>query len=110
MKTKLITLAACVMLAGCVPPPFETSPSRLPLGAKVVRDLGNQWMIIDISGAQYVYRNYNDSRTDILAPWVGELPEGLKHVPTKNEFGYLRPDSMPLKPQPEAAQPEKGTP
>lgn len=97
MKT-FITLTACIILAGCTPPPFETPPKRLPHGAMVIRDLGNQWMIIDIFGAHYVYRNYDDSRTDILAPWFGELPEGVKPEQKKKDFGYMRPKKTEAKP------------
>lgn len=77
-----VTGIACVLLAfmlgivavGCVPAAKDTPPNRLPVGSKVIEDLGHGWLVFEVQGRKFLYapygtEGYADGRAAVLAPW-----------------------------------------
>jgi hypothetical protein len=72
---KHLLLLTALALAGCLPPASETPASALPIGAKVIKDLGHGWLVFETHGQQFIYcphgtDSYADYRAAVLAPWT----------------------------------------
>lgn len=77
MTRKISLLLFCVLLIGCVPPTAQDIAIKdehgiLPVNAKVIQQLGNNWIVFEIQGRKYIYRSanlYSSYATEVLAPW-----------------------------------------
>lgn len=71
MKTLLVIVI--LFGAGCTrSPSVNGDPSgMLPKGAKVVKDMGNGWVVFQIDDRRYIYRVrvHGEGTTEVIAPF-----------------------------------------
>lgn len=84
MIKKLLLVLFSIALAGCTPSAQDIAVKDengvLPAKAKVIRQLGNNWLVFEVEGRKYIYRSFMygfDSSTEVLAPWTDTLDKNL---------------------------------
>lgn len=76
MKTKLfLIIVSALAFVSCNPQPSSSevvSRGYLPHNAKIVKELGNEWIVFEVEGKKFVYRYRfaHDLSTEVLAPWT----------------------------------------
>jgi hypothetical protein len=76
MIKKISLFLLSVLLVGCAPNAqdieIKDEHGILPVNAKVIKQLGNNWIVFEIQGRRYIYRGanlYSNYATEVLAPW-----------------------------------------
>ena len=83
MKSILILVFSSILLASCAPDTPQEHENRainytLPPNAKVIKNLGKGWLIVEIENNKFVYRYFSagNCSTEVLAPWKDENAVG----------------------------------
>jgi hypothetical protein len=74
MKFSIFLVLVALTLTGCTKTPSKAGgdPDRLlPPSAKVVKELGNNWVVVEIEGKNFLYRPRNIDKqagSEVFAP------------------------------------------